>query len=354
MRQTDVVTQAGWYPDPAGQPQTFRYWDGTSWSQETTGDPYAPPPARPAPAPPPPTPPPPTGGYPPQQQPQYPPQQVYGGGFPPAPAAGRSRGPGLVIALVVVAVLLLVGLSVAGFVGYRALDDDNDNEAGDDSTSAIDTGTGGPTETTAPTDTTVPSESTSTTGGTQPTQQQCTGGLPTPSTEPPADATEVSGGGLTIEVPRGYAPEIRYAEAFAWADDFVPLQKLIETGDDYSWVSIYGVGAVRKANGFDDPAQTAEVVMTCMGQSADLYQYFTGREDLSSGAISVDGNEAYQITANLRVDDPNISLDGDVAQVVVVDTGDPETFGIYITVVPIGDAKLIRQQARMVAEIDVD
>lgn len=351
MRQTDPVTQAGWYPDPAGQPQTFRYWDGTSWSQETTGDPYAPPPERPTtaapPPPPPPTPPssygqvpaPQAGGYPPQQQ--YPPQQPYGG-FPPAPAPGRSRGPGLLIALVVGAVLLLVGLSVAGFVGYRALDDDTGNDAGDDNSSAIDT------------DTAAPSESTTATGPTPPTQQQCTGGLPTPSAEPPADATEVSGGGLTIPVPRGYAPEIAYSEAFAWADDFVPLQKLIETADDYSWVSIYGVGALRKANGFDDPAQAAEAVMACMARSTDLYQYFTGREDLSSEAISVDGNDAHQITANLRVDDPNISLEGDVAQVVVVDTGDPDTFGVYITVVPIGDAKLISKQAAMVAEIDVD
>ena len=256
--------------------------------------------------------------------------------------------------------LLLVGLSVAGFVGYRALAGDDDNDASEDTSSAIDTETGGPTGTTAPTDTTapsdttVPSESTTTPESTQPTQQQCNGGLPTPSTDPPADATEVSGGGLTLPVPRGYAPEVRYATAFAWADDFIPLQKMIETGDAYSWVSIYGVGALRKANGYDDPAQAAEVVLTCMAQSEDLYKYFTGREDLSSGAITVDGNAAYQITANLRVDDPEISLEGDVAQVVVVDSGNADTFGLYITVVPIGDAKLIRQQAGMVDEIDVD
>ena len=67
------------------------------------------------------------------------------------------------------------------------------------------------------------------------------------------------------------------------------MQKTIETADDYSWVSIYGVGGLRRANGFDDPAQAAEVVMTCMAQSTELYQHFTGREDLSSGAITVDG-----------------------------------------------------------------
>jgi len=147
---------------------------------------------------------------------------------------------------------------------------------------------------------------------------------------------------------------VRYATAFSWADDFIPVQKTIETADDYSWVSIYGVGALRRANGYDDPAQAAEVVMTCMAQSVDLYKYFTGRETLSSGPITVDGHEAFQITANLRVDDPDISLEGDVAQVVVVDLGSADTFGLYVTVVPIGDDKLIRQQTGIVDQIGVN
>lgn len=36
----------GWYPDPSGVPGRYRYWDGSSWSAETTGDPTARPPAR--------------------------------------------------------------------------------------------------------------------------------------------------------------------------------------------------------------------------------------------------------------------------------------------------------------------
>lgn len=40
---------AGWYPDPAGQPGKFRYWDGRIWSQEVTTDPASPPPTSPAP-----------------------------------------------------------------------------------------------------------------------------------------------------------------------------------------------------------------------------------------------------------------------------------------------------------------
>lgn len=360
------MTQAGWYPDPAGQPQTFRYWDGSSWSEQTTGDPYAPPPVPPAPPAPTPAPtqapptaygqvppygavPPAPGGY--GQQPPF------GGGFPPSPASGGSRSPALVIGLVAGAVLLLVGLSVAGFIGYRALADDDDGDA-TDRTSATDPTAGsatGPTE--SPTTDTTPTDPTPTdtgsTGGT-PTDQQCLGGVPTPSVTPREDADRVSGGGLSIPVPDGYTADVAYATFFTFADDFTPLQKTIEQSDNLGWVSIYGVGGLRKANGFEDPAQAAEAVVACMAGSPDLYNHFTGREDLSSGEITIDGQEAFQITSELRVDDPDLTVEGDVSQVIVVDTGDAETFGLYLTVVPIGDDELIAQQEAAVGRIRVD
>jgi len=376
------VTQAGWYPDPAGQPQTFRYWDGSSWSEQTTGDPYAPPPVPPAPPPPPPTQPPPI--QPPSTQPPptapptsygqvppptvlaggptppspYGPQPPFGGGFPPSPATSGSRSPALVIGLVVGAVLLLVGLSVAGFLSYRALADDDDNDAGGtDRTTATDPT---PTDTTptdpTPTDPTATDPTATDTGstGSTPTDQQCLGGVPTPSVTPREDANRVSGGGLSIPVPEGYTAEVAYATFFTFADNFTPLQKTIEQSDNLGWVSIYGVGGLRKANGFDDPAEAAEAVVACMAGSPDLYNHFTGREDLSSGAITIDGREAFQITSELRVDDPDLTVEGDVSQVIVVDTGDAETFGLYITVVPIGDEELIAQQQAAVARIRAD
>lgn len=41
------MAAAGWYPDPGGQPGQFRYWDGSSWSTQTTANPRQ----TPAPAP---------------------------------------------------------------------------------------------------------------------------------------------------------------------------------------------------------------------------------------------------------------------------------------------------------------
>jgi hypothetical protein len=254
-----------------------------------------------------------------------------------------------VIVLVVGVVLLLVGLSVAGFVGYRALsDDDSDSDAGD-RTSATDPTTEATDSPT--TDLTTPSDTGTTEGA--PTDQQCRGGVPTPLVTPRDDANRISGGGLSIPIPAGYTAEVSYATFFTFAENFTPLQRTIEQVDNLGWVSIYGVGGLRKANGFDDPAQAAEAVVACMAASPDLYSSFTGREDLSSGELTIDGNEAFQITSELRVDDPVLTIEGDVSQVIVVDTGDAETFGLYITVVPIGDEELIAQQEAAVARIRV-
>ena len=132
---------------------------------------------------------------------------------------------------------------------------------------------------------------------------------------PGPDATEISGGALSIPVPAGYSADTSYAAAFTFADQLTPLQKVIEqAGSGYGWVSIYGVGGLRKAN----------------------------------------GNDAFQIISELRVDDPDLKVEGDVAEVIVVDMGNPDMFGLYITVVPIGDQKLIRQQEAMVGKITVD
>lgn len=35
----------GWYPDPSGQPRTFRFWDGAAWTPVTTQNPHTPAPA---------------------------------------------------------------------------------------------------------------------------------------------------------------------------------------------------------------------------------------------------------------------------------------------------------------------
>ncbi|HVK34735.1 MAG TPA: DUF2510 domain-containing protein, partial [Microlunatus sp.] len=41
-----MSAQAGWYPDPGGVANLYRYWDGSAWSAATSPNPQAPPPAQ--------------------------------------------------------------------------------------------------------------------------------------------------------------------------------------------------------------------------------------------------------------------------------------------------------------------
>ena len=41
-----MSAQAGWYPDPGGGQDLYRYWDGRAWSAATSPHPSAPPPAQ--------------------------------------------------------------------------------------------------------------------------------------------------------------------------------------------------------------------------------------------------------------------------------------------------------------------
>lgn len=123
---------AGWNPDPTGRHE-YRYWDGTTWTDDvsdngvTTVDPIdAGAPADPtlaqgAPQ---------FGQQPGAQQPGgYPPQPGYdpygsSGAVPPAQPAKSGPSTGLVVGLAVVAVALIVGLVVVLTGG----DDDGDQE----------------------------------------------------------------------------------------------------------------------------------------------------------------------------------------------------------------------------------
>ncbi|MCW2814915.1 MAG: hypothetical protein JWN84_2370 [Nocardioides sp.] len=144
---------AGWYPDPAGRPGAFRFWDGASWTADLTDNPYAAPPggdgqSRPSGPGPSPVPAPtnpfesssgPTGfqscetgpaqqtraPQPPQQHPQHPQQRG-------TSSTGRTLG----LLLLAVLATLLVGV-ITFFIVRGATDDSTDARAGAPSPSAV-------------------------------------------------------------------------------------------------------------------------------------------------------------------------------------------------------------------------
>lgn len=355
------MTNAGWYPDPAGQPNAYRYWNGQTWSQETTYNPASPAPGTPAgypsygqpptqAAPPPPqqygaiTPPPPDAqGYGAYQQPGYGAAPAGYGAYGAHSASGGSGGSGKTIAFVLLAVVLILALGVGAFFVVRSLGDDDTTAAGDSSEAADPTESGATDGTDQPTD-----QGTSA----SPTATQCRGGQPDPGRLPKTSTTLI-GGGLTIPslVEDGYTPEAGLSYAFTWADEYQASYN--EVPDAGNWISNYGVGGLNRANGFDSTQQAAEVVVGCMTAS-DMYAGFVGTTDLEVGPVTVDGHDAYSILTEVRVDDPDVQAEGDVTHIVVVDTGDPDSYGLYISAVTIGDQASIDQQAEVFEQIQVD
>jgi len=358
----------------------FRYWDGQSWSEQTTSDPSAAAPGASA-APPPAAP---TqmspgqygGGQDPYQQPgqQYGQQQPYdpyqqqaqqpyaqpgqygGGGYGGQDpygqgySSGGSGGGGKRIAFIALAVLLIAALGVGGFFGVRALtDDDDDGKASDDSSQSDETDdTESPTdETGSPTDSPTEETPTDSPTDTGPTGRECTGGLP--SGGQVTGSGQISGGDLTLPPVRGYQG-MAVESSFTFADEVATVGKQIEE----QWIALYAVGGLPKANGYSDLEASVDQVIDCMTESPNFYRNFTERNDLERESIDVNGHEAYSVTTEIRIDDPEVRVDGDVAKVIVVDTGDDELFGLYVSVVPIGNQNLIDQQEAATEQLQVD
>lgn len=348
-----AMSNAGWYPDPSGQPHTFRYWDGQAWSHETSPSPYVAPPGSAAPPPPPPAPPAPP--FPPTQaMPSVPPPAPgYGSGTGgpgwqtpiPTPYAGGpppsgGSGSGAKIALILLVVVLVAGAAVGGFFGVRALTDDSDGSSADPTSSATPSTEESESEEPPSTDPS-PAEPSAPTA----IMAACSGA--TPEGGRPAGAV-LRGGGLSVPRPEGYEP-MAVESAFTFADQVVTVARQIED----QWIALYALGGVPTAAGFSGPDQAAETVISCMAASDSFYRSFESRTDLVSEAVTIGGHSGWQITSELRINDPQINQEGDHATVIVVETDTPGEYGLFVSVVPIGDQQLIDQQESVVGSLQV-
>jgi hypothetical protein len=267
----------------------------------------------------------------------------------PGPGTGGG-GSGKVAGLVALAVVLLIVLGVGAVFVIRSVSDDDAGTASDDPTSQTD-----PSEPTEPTDqpteeptdeptaepTEEPADPFADTA--VPTQQQCEGGTPDQGATG-AVGDQVTGGGLTMPRVPGFTGELDQAAAFTFADGVFAPSKVVEQSETAGWVAVYALGGLTKSNGFTSPGQAAGVVLECMTRSRLFYEGFTGATLVDSRATTVGGADAWVMDAEIRIDISGLEVEGDVAKVIVVDTGDPERYGLFVSVVPIGDQALISQQ----------
>lgn len=285
----------GWYPDPAGTPGRFRYWDGRAWSATTTTDPSQPPPAA---------------------------------ATTPSQPADQSRRPGrgLLIGIIATALVLVVVV----VLGVRALLDQGGPITGPPPPSSTvsawdETSKPDPTPSASPS----PSDPPSPSDEPPPEQVACPQGDPVARNDHPADG-RVHGGGLSFPKVSGW--EDNPGAGFTWAYDVAAQSDPVEE----TWVALMAVGALRMADGFENPQASAEAITACLSTS-DYYAGFTGATELDSGEVTVDGQPGWRIRTEIRVDDPDVEAEGDVLDVVVVDTGAGESLGMFVGAVPLDD-----------------
>ena len=177
---------------------------------------------------------------------------------------------------------------------------------------------------------------------------ECPDGDPTARQDHPADG-RVHGGGLSFpSQQRGFEPAGPVG-VVTWAYDVAGQTRQVEP----AWISLLAVGALFTGDGFDEPRRAAELVIQCT-ISSPLYLRFSERTDLWSKAVTVDGRPGWSIRTEIRVDDTEVEAEGDLVEVVVVDTGSPESLAMFLGAVPLGDQALTRTLDRTVGGLRVE
>lgn len=298
----------GWYPDPAGQPGRFRYWDGHAWSQQTTGDPRSTPAPGTGPA---------SAGAPRGPSSRGPSSRGTGG--------RRGRGPLVAaIAVLLLAALLLWWLLARGGSNPASAPEDRDT-----STPIV----------SAWNETSKPSASPSA------SSPRPSGGALTSCPDTGGNAVFAShgviqGGGLTASAVPGWRVSTDFS--MVWAHNTESYSSTVRSSGVASWFSVVSLSSLDRSDGFTSPQQAARGVMDCFASSS-YYASFTGRDNETDTDVTINAHHGFHVQAQVHVDDPHFpGIAGDVVDVIVVDTGDPATFALFVSSYTIGDTT--RQQ----------
>ncbi|HLT60471.1 MAG TPA: DUF2510 domain-containing protein [Microlunatus sp.] len=293
------MSTPGWYPDPSGTPGRFRYWDGRAWTQQTSGHPSGRPPRR-------------------------------------LPVIIGALALVVVIGLVVFFVLRQVGAGAQNFTD-KQLPSSTVSGWDDSSPTARPT----PTE---PTPTADPTPSPSGTATARPLTS-CPQGDPYARADHPADG-RVHGGGLSFPRINGWRDDLQ-TSGVTWAYDVASQGTTVVPG----WATLAVVGEIRRSDGFVELKQAAQSVIQCVA-SSQWYLTFDSAHDVKSEAATIDGHRAWWIRTDIRVTDREV--EGDTVDVIVVDIGRPDSFGLFIGGVAIGNTDLLRILDETTRELKVD
>jgi hypothetical protein len=279
------VSTPGWYPDPGGQPGRFRYWNGSSWSDQTSAQPGPPPSGRPG-------------------------SRRW---------IGVVLGIGFLVLVVVVIVILLARYLIGDSARVADPAPSSTVSAWDDSQP-----TASPTPSPSPSPPPSPSD--------PPSKRS----VPCPVGDPSATAAHPNDGrvhGGRLSFPRiGFYEQPGPKYGLSWFYDVGSQSQTTEPG----WESWFAVGELATAPGFETPREAVDSSMQCTINQG-WFSGFTGRKDLRDEKFTLDGREGWILSTEVRVDNPSISVEGDVVTIMIIDDGRPDRLSGYVSIVPIGD-----------------
>jgi hypothetical protein len=303
------MAAAGWYPDPAGGPGRYRYWDGARWSSFTTDDPRRPGPAK-SPAS--------------SSTPSEPAKAV------PLTRPSRRRRLGLIIGVLVVA----FGVVVASAILVANL-----RSAGGD---PLPTSTASGTEDASPSRTPTSTATPSATPSAVP-RKPCPKGNPLQRARHPSDG-RVYGGNLSFEAQPTFETAV-VEPRFSFAYDV--LQQSLPVSQNPAWIAQLAVGQLRRKDGFvRDARNTVESLVDCVIIGNMYGPYVPTRTDIRSESLSIDGRSGWLIDSEITIDRPDVQVAGDHVIFIVVRDG--RDWGFFFGAVPIGDTQLDAVLARAV------
>ena len=295
------MTAEGWYQDPDGSPGRFRYWDGNTWSTQTTANPQNTPPPTPD-----------------DNQ----------------PGGGRFGERGWIIALAILAlvtilvvVLLISATGSMPGTGGKATEDTNSSAP---TVSAWD-------ETSTPTYTPPPLPTD--TGGEWVDCPWSTGAGRTTQRE-----GRLSSGRLSVTIPPRY--EMGFG-GFVLAYDFHGVSREVTFGI----ASSIGVGRISFADGFNQLSTTATQAMQCW--SMTNHSLTTDHVVLIAGEqVTVSGQPGWHVRWEIFYEYEMIS--GEILDVIVVDMGQgADYFGLFLSCRPTGDPDFESSIASATASLQV-
>ncbi|HSK33214.1 MAG TPA: DUF2510 domain-containing protein [Propionicimonas sp.] len=311
------MSNAGWYPDPGGQPGLYRYWTGSAWTAAVTPNPQAtPPPTAPM------------GG--PQGNPQGSP--VYGQGASGYPQGGAGYPPGtqprprqaigwwVAGGAAVLAVVLLIWFITQGGVG------------------SVISG--------------IPQQPSGTASANICPKPDSSESAPAPVQ---ANDGRVHGGKISYPMLGSPWSEVTGDNRVPFGRDVASqtvMQEANYNGEGSSWVSSVLVGELVAGDGFFSPKEGSEIVMKCV-VGVFYGDAVVTRTDTTSKELTVDGNDAWYLESHLTFDIPNLITKGETAIVVIVDTGADSSSLYYASIPDTADPSLMTDARNLVGQLTV-